>query len=324
MGETEAAGPGPGYASAWQVGTWPDSCLLKMTVPRILVGAAILAASAIGLCSRSAAANRCSGAEAGAARLKDWSGVAKWHERFSQCDDGCVAEQLDFRLTRLLASDWPSVVDLGHLSEQHPRFKHFVLKHLGGDAEPKQLRKVRANAIRSCPAGFQDFCREIRAAVSRGPADPLCHGRPRCSIADRRPAGNPDAGHVVVVRLAAPVEATANEDRCDRREYWLSRPAGDRLLAVDCEVQWGAEHAGPASLSVAGNLATFRYVEFLANDACEIVNATLRLPQARIESHSRHWGTVAGNQCRPSGKAVPLPTSGSGTLGHPVLVLHRP
>ena len=156
------------------------------------------------------------------------------------------------------------------------------------------------------------------------PTDPLCYGRPRCSIADRRPAGSLDAAHVVVVRLAAPADASADEDRCDRREYWLSRAAGDLLLAVDCEAQWGAENAGSATVTVSGTLARFHYVEFLANDACEIVDAALRLPQGGIEAHTRHWGTVVGNACRPSRKGAPIPAPGSGMLDNPILVLHRP
>jgi hypothetical protein len=154
--------------------------------------------------------------------------------------------------------------------------------------------------------------------------DPLCHDRPRCSIAGRRPASSPNAGDVVVVRLAAPADAATDEDHCDRREYWLSRPTGDLLLAVDCEAQWGAENAGPATVTVSGTLARFHYVEFLANDACEIVDAALRLPQGGVEAHTRHWGTVVGNACRPSRKGAPIPAPGSGTLDHPILVLHRP
>jgi hypothetical protein len=154
--------------------------------------------------------------------------------------------------------------------------------------------------------------------------DPLCHERPRCSIADRRPAGSPGASDVVVVRLAAPTDAATDEDRCDRREYWLSRPTGELLLAVDCEEQWGADNAGPASLTVAGTLATFHYVEFLSNDACEIVDASVRLPQGRIEAHTRRLGRVVDNVCRPSRKGAFIPGPGSGTLHHPLLVLHRP
>jgi hypothetical protein len=161
-------------------------------------------------------------------------------------------------------------------------------------------------------------------ASRSAPEDSLCHGRPRCSIADRLPAGDPDAGHVVVVRLAAPADAADDETRCDRREYWLVRPEGDLLLAADCESQWGADHAGPATVAVSGTLATFHYVEFLANDDCETVDATLRLPHGRIETHARHLGKIVGNACRPSRRGVPIPAPGSGMLDHPVLVLHRP
>jgi hypothetical protein len=162
-------------------------------------------------------------------------------------------------------------------------------------------------------------------ALKIGPTVTYCHGRPRCSVADRLPAGNPEAGHVVVVRLAAPADAADDEARCDRREYWLSRPEGDLLLAADCESQWGAENAGPATVTVSGTLATFHYVEFLADDACEIVDAALRLPQGRIEAHARrHLGKVVGNACRPSRRGAPIPAPGSGILDHPILVLHRP
>lgn len=59
------------------------------------------------------------------------------------------------------------------------------------------------------------------------PPEPLCHGRPRCSMVERLPARDPEAGSIVVVRLAAPPNAASDEEHCNRREYWLSRPVGD-------------------------------------------------------------------------------------------------
>jgi hypothetical protein len=156
------------------------------------------------------------------------------------------------------------------------------------------------------------------------PADPLCHGRLRCSIMHRLSAGSPETGRIVVARIAASPNAASDEDRCDRREYWLARPEGDLLLAVDCAEQWGADNAGPAEVMVSGTLAKFHYVEFLADDRCEIVDAALRLPQGRIEAHARQWGKVVGNLCRPTRKRAPIPEAGSGTIDHPILVLHRP
>jgi hypothetical protein len=61
-----------------------------------------------------------------------------------------------------------------------------------------------------------------------------------------------------------------------------------------------------------------------SRQACETVDATVQLPDGRIESHTRHWGTVVGSGGRPSRKVAPIPAPGSGVLDHPVLVLHRP
>ena len=141
-----------------------------MTVFRIF-SIAILLVPPLVFSSKSAAADRCSGAETAVTRLRTWAGVAEWYDRFSRCDDGCVAEELDRRLTGMLASDWTSVTELRDLTEGQARFKRFVLKHLGGDAPPAQLRKVRASASRSCPAGVDAFCREISTAVARGLAE---------------------------------------------------------------------------------------------------------------------------------------------------------
>jgi hypothetical protein len=159
---------------------------------------------------------------------------------------------------------------------------------------------------------------------SVAPSDPLCHGRPRCSITERLPAHGPEANRIAVVRLAAPPNAASDEDRCNRREYWLTRPAADLLLAADCEEQWGADNAGPAEMTVSGAVAKFHYVEFLADDGCEIVDAALQLPQGRIEMHIRQWGKVVGNLCLPTRKSAPVPGAGPGTIDHPILVLHRP
>jgi hypothetical protein len=169
--------------------------------------------------------------------------------------------------------------------------------------------------------------RSVEAATVQAklpPAEPLCRGRTRCSVAERRPATVPDAGTIVIVRIDAPVDAATDEDRCRRREYWLSRPAGELLLALDCEEQWGADNAGPASLRVTDNLATFHYVEFLADDACETVDASIRLPQGRIESHARHVGKVVNEKCRASRKLATPSAPGTGAADDPVLVLHRP
>jgi hypothetical protein len=122
-------------------------------------------------CSPCRAADRCRAAEAGIASFKSWTAVAEWYSRFPRCDDGCAAEALDRRIVSMLANDWQSVSELHGLSEGQGRFKRFVMKHIGGDADSKQLRKVRTNARKLCPTGLETFCREIVAAASHGLAE---------------------------------------------------------------------------------------------------------------------------------------------------------
>jgi hypothetical protein len=122
-------------------------------------------------CSPCSAADRCYAAEAGVASFRSWAAVADWYSRFAKCDDGCAAEALDRRIVSMLANDWQSVSELHALGEAQGRFKRFVMKHLGGDADSKQLRRVRVNARKSCPTGLETFCREIVAAASHGLAE---------------------------------------------------------------------------------------------------------------------------------------------------------
>src|SRR5258708_37011606 len=47
-------------------------------------------------------------AEKQAGSLKDWDQVYRSYKRFSQCDDGAIAEGYSESITKLLAEDWKS------------------------------------------------------------------------------------------------------------------------------------------------------------------------------------------------------------------------
>jgi hypothetical protein len=94
----------------------------------------------------------------------------------------------------------------------------------------------------------------------------LCFGRDRCTVGRHRTAG--DGRIVVDVRIGHRLDAAEDADRCDRREYWLVTSSTPRLIAADCEEQWGADNPGPADTSVSGNKMTVRYIEYGANDTC--------------------------------------------------------
>lgn len=152
--------------------------------------------------------------------------------------------------------------------------------------------------------------------------DALCHGRSGCVVIRSRPVGVSNSYTVVDLRLAHTADAAADEDRCDRREYWLVRPEGPVLLAADCEAQWGADDPGPATTSIEGDHLDINYVEFQSSDGCEMVDARIRLLPLRVERQERRQGTTRRDACRAS-KPVPSPPGGDGSADHPLLVLHR-
>ena len=163
---------------------------------------------------------------------------------------------------------------------------------------------------------------EPSAATPAAAAPDLCHDRPGCSVARQPVAGAPGVA-LVVVRLAYAPDASTDADRCDRREYWLSRPTGDILVAVDCERQWGADNAGPATITVRGKRLEISYVEMQSGDRCESYSATIEAVGPRlVESQSRVVGSIVKDVCHPGQAAAPVDPVGDG-LRSPLLTLHR-
>jgi hypothetical protein len=128
----------------------------------------------------------------------------------------------------------------------------------------------------------------------------------------------------VLVRIAHAPTAATDEERCDRREFWLHRSEGDTLIAHDCESQWGADTTGTATVKVGRSRIEVNYVEYQSNDGCEILRASIRLIGTRVQvSQRRVVGTVRKNRCIPTGRNVPIEPAGDGSAEHPLIVLHR-
>jgi len=129
---------------------------------------------------------------------------------------------------------------------------------------------------------------------------------------------------LVEVRIAHTPEASADEDRCDRREYWVSRPGGSTLVAADCETQWGADNPGPAEVKLQGAQLDVRYVELQSSDRCESYAATVSLSGPKLTAvQSRTVGNVEKDACRVGKKAALIDPPGDGSADHPLLTLHR-
>jgi len=165
------------------------------------------------------------------------------------------------------------------------------------------------------------------AATSPAPAleGVLCAGRARCALAARQVIDSLPRAELLTLRLADPAGTPSDEERCNRREYWHARPGRNVLLTADCETQWGADSQGPAELQLVTTRLTIRYVEFQANDHCELVHAAIDLASVTIERHARQTGTVVADRCQPLADSnVPAPPTGDGTSARPLVVLHRP
>lgn len=151
----------------------------------------------------------------------------------------------------------------------------------------------------------------------------LCAGRPRCAVSKRQAVSGPADAELVVVRLGHSADAGADEDRCDRREYWLSLPPAHQLVARDCEVQWGADTAGPAEVTVKDARLDIRYLEFQSDDRCEMHRATIDVNGPKVVEQSRTVGSVVKSTCVPGRGSVALPPMGDGSPSRPLLTLHR-
>ena len=178
-----------------------------------------------------------------------------------------------------------------------------------GQPSPKRSSPdpVEASAPRSTPVSVRD----------------LCWHRPRCSTAKRQPAVGVVGTEFVVIQVAPAPDASADQERCKRREYWLSGASGDLLIAADCDVQWGADNTGPAEVRMNGSRIEIRYIEYQSNDRCESYTATVDVVGPTIVSQNRLAGAVSRDTCVPTQKRLPLPPAGDGALGHPLLTLHR-
>jgi hypothetical protein len=148
----------------------------------------------------------------------------------------------------------------------------------------------------------------------------LCGPRPRCAVLRRERVSDP-AVELVVLRLAHAPGASSDEDRCDHREYWIVHTERNELLARDCEVQWGADNLGPATLHLDRGRASLKYVAFESNDNCEIYQATVSLASLTVESQERWEGSSRGDRCERLKQAA-LPPLGDGSITQPLLELH--
>ena len=102
-----------------------------------------------------------------AGRLQTWDKLHHSYLHYSGCDDGSIWEGYSDSVVRLLAHHWNTLPQAFPLFASNPGFYKFVLKHIDATTVDDDLKMIRANAIRSCPKGGNDYCVQIRKAAEK-------------------------------------------------------------------------------------------------------------------------------------------------------------
>lgn len=106
-------------------------------------------------------------AEENTDHLSNWSDLYQSFNRFSQCDDGSIAEGYSDAVGRLLADNWDQFSDLVRLAAREKSFQSFVLRHVDETIPADTLKKIVQNARHHCPTEAAGLCRMVIRAASQ-------------------------------------------------------------------------------------------------------------------------------------------------------------
>jgi len=135
---------------------------LSTTLILLLGFGAIPAAAQNGPCTKSEAIQ----ADHEIDSLKDWDSIYRAYQKFSQCDDGSIAEGYSDAVGRLLGDDWKHFDRLIALAKADKRFQSFVLRHVDETVPADTSAKISRNARTRCPSGAKSLCRLIADKAS--------------------------------------------------------------------------------------------------------------------------------------------------------------
>jgi hypothetical protein len=90
--------------------------------------------------------------------LKQWGQVYHSYRKYSQCDDGAIAEGYSDAIGKLLANDWSHFNGLLALTKTDKPFQEFVLRHIDETLSHDVLQKILNNARSKCPKGGEALC----------------------------------------------------------------------------------------------------------------------------------------------------------------------
>jgi hypothetical protein len=99
--------------------------------------------------------------------LKTWNSVYRFYKKFSQCDDGGIAEGVSDAVAKLLANRWDSLSELVKLVSSENGVESFVLRHVDETIDWEQdVPKIRQNAKSRCPPNSTRLCKALLEKTS--------------------------------------------------------------------------------------------------------------------------------------------------------------
>jgi hypothetical protein len=104
--------------------------------------------------------------------LPDWAAVAKFYDRFRQCDDGGVAEGLSDSIGKLLARERPEMNVLMAVARSRRGMDQFVLRHVNETLSNDNLSAISEKLPARCEQAAKHLCRDISIAARRASTAP--------------------------------------------------------------------------------------------------------------------------------------------------------
>jgi hypothetical protein len=109
-------------------------------------------------------------AETEASSLANWDELHTSFKRFTQCDDGAIAEGYSDSVARLLSKNWNTVSHLNLLTTHDKLFGEFVLRHVDESMSPSEAQEIFKNTKFHCPSQSKKLCDEIATQIKQLPS----------------------------------------------------------------------------------------------------------------------------------------------------------
>lgn len=100
-------------------------------------------------------------AEVNSSSLETWRELYVHYRLYKQCDDGAISEGYSASVADLLTTRWNGIGEFIKLSNDHPDFKNFVLRHIDETMSQDQARAIKFNIKNNCPTGGKYICHFI-------------------------------------------------------------------------------------------------------------------------------------------------------------------